>query len=86
MMPWYIIVLIIWHTIGGVGLLTIWVENLRPVDNNNILSPIWIYDKYNLNYFGTGIVCLMFNLLCPMFSVLWWFCKFIKFICTVGRN
>ena len=86
MMPWYIIVLLVWHIFGGLFLLIVWVNKLRPCDDNNLLSPVWIYDEWELNYFGTGVVCLIFNLLCPIFSVFWWSCKFIKFICTVGRR
>ncbi len=86
MMPWYIIVLLVWHIFGGLFLLIFWVNKLRPCDDNNVLSPVWIYDEWELNYLGTGVVCLIFNLLCPIFSAFWWSCKFIKFICTVGRK
>lgn len=84
MIPWYM--LIIWHAIGGLVLLILWTKKFSPLDDNNILSPVWIYNAWKLNYFGTGIVCLSLNLLCPAWSIFWWFCKFVKFICTVGRR
>lgn len=86
MFPWYITVPIIWNVSGGIFLLILWVNALRPFGNNNILSPVWIYDEWNLNYFGTGLVCLIFNPLCPIASIIVWFCIFLKFICTVGRK
>lgn len=86
MYPWYITVPIIWNVLGGLFLLILWVNALSPFGDNNILSPVWIYDEWNLNYFGTGLVCLIFNLLCPIVSIIVWFCIFLKFICTVGRK
>lgn len=86
MIPWYITVLIIWHIYGGLFLMILWVNKFRLLDDNNLLSPIWIYDEWELNYFGTALICLIFNLLCPAFSIIWWFYKFIKFICTAGRT
>ena len=85
--PWYVTVPVIWNVAGGVFLLILWgnlYSNYSP--SNNILSPVWIYDKFKLNYFGTGLLCLIFNLICPVLSVIVWFCIFIKFICTVGRK
>lgn len=84
MIPWC--VLCAWHAIGGLALLILWTKKFSPLDNNNILSPVWIYNAWKLNYFGTGVVCLILNLLCPVLSILWWFCKLVKFICTVGRR
>jgi hypothetical protein len=86
MIPLYVEVLLVWNVLGGLLLLKLWVDTFKPQDSNNILSPIWIYSEWKLNYFGAGIVCLIFNLLCPTFSIILWFCKFTKFICTVGRR
>lgn len=86
MIPWYITVPIIWNVLGGIILLILWVNARGLFKNNNILSPVWIYNEWKLNYFGTGLVCLIFNLLCPIVSIIVWFCIFLKFICTVGRK
>ena len=81
-----IIFLIVWQIVGGVILLLIWTNRYHALStSNNILSPFWIYDEWNLNWFGATITCLLFNLLCPVASIIVWFCKFIKFIFTVGR-
>ena len=50
--------------------------------NADFLSPVWIYKNYKLNWFGTIIVCLCLNILCPILSIGVWFCK----LCTVGRK
>jgi hypothetical protein len=79
-------VLIIWQIVGGVILVILWANRYHArATNNNILSPFFIYDEWELNWFGTIIICLLFNLLCPVATVIVWFCKFIKFIFTVGR-
>ena len=47
------------------------------------LSPFWIYRNYtNLNVFGTALVCIIYNLICPIASICYWFYK----LCTVGRK
>ena len=50
------------------------------------LNPVWIYENYNVNFFGAFILMLLFNLTCPVVTIIYWFCKFIKFICTVGKK
>ena len=75
-----------WNVLGAL-FMTILTANLsRPGYLDNILSPIWIYNAWRLNYFGTGLVCILLNLLCPVWTILVWGFKFLNFICTVGRR
>ena len=50
------------------------------------LNPIDIYDKWNVNYFGCVLLTIIFNLMCPIMTIGYWFFKFMKFVCTVGRR
>ena len=47
------------------------------------LNPIDIYQCFKkVNYFGCFWLTLLFNLICPVVSVCYWFYK----LCTVGRK
>lgn len=77
---------LIWNIIGAVFICIITVGCSRPGYVENILSPVWIYNEWNLNYFGAGLVCILFNLLCPMWTISVWAFMLLKFICTAGRR
>jgi hypothetical protein len=46
------------------------------------INPIWIYRNYKVNFFGTIMVCALYNLIFPIGSICYWFYK----LCTVGRK
>lgn len=46
------------------------------------LDPRYIYKYNRVNYFGAAMVCLLYNLICPLMSIIYWFYK----LCTVGRS
>ena len=48
----------------------------------SFMNPIEIYRTYHVNYFGAALVCIIYNLLCPIGSIGYWIYK----ICTVGRK
>ena len=48
----------------------------------SFMNPIKIYKTYHVNYFGAALVCIIYNLLCPIGSIGYWIYK----ICTVGRK
>ena len=45
-------------------------------------NPIWIYNRYKVNVFGTIVLSIVFNLICPIGTVFYWLYK----LCTVGRR
>ena len=51
-------------------------------DDLSYVNPIKIYKTYRVNYFGAAIICIIYNLLCPIGSIGYWIYK----ICTVGRK
>ena len=50
------------------------------------LNPVWIWKNYKLNIIGTLLLTILFNIVCPIISIIYWVCKFIEWICTVGRK
>lgn len=81
-----ITILGVWNIVGFL-IMTILTANLsRPSYLENILSPVWIYNRWKLNYFGVALVCIFLNLSCPVWTICVWGVTFLKFICTVGRR
>lgn len=77
--------LMLWQIFGFILLVVIHVSSMR-LDNCLLLNPCEVYNEFKVNYFGCGLIVLFANLCCPLFSLLYWFCKFGKFICTIGRG
>ena len=46
------------------------------------VNPVWIYKRYRVNYFGAAVLCILYNLICPIASICYWIYK----LCTVGRR
>ena len=72
--------LMVWSLGGAIilGLLGV----VDKFDDFSFLNPIKIYKIYHVNYFGATIICITYNLLCPIGSIGYWFYK----ICTFGRK
>ena len=51
-------------------------------DDFSFMNPIKIYKTYRVNYLGAAIICIIYNLLCPIGSIGYCIYK----ICTVGRK
>lgn len=72
--------LMIW-SIGGTVFLGI-SGVFDKFDDFSFMNPIKIYRAYHVNYFGAVLICIIYNLLCPIGSIGYWIYK----ICTVGRK
>lgn len=46
------------------------------------VNPIYLYTKFKVNWFGAGLIAIVFNILCFPFSCCYWLYK----LCTVGRK
>ena len=55
---------------------------LDKFDDYSFLNPIKIYKTYHVNYFGAALICIVYNFLCPIGSIGYWFYK----LCTFGRK
>ena len=76
--------LTLWQLFGFILLDIIHIASVRL--NTCLLNPRDVYNEFEVNYFGCGLIVLFANLCCPILSLVYWLCKFIKFICTVGRK
>ena len=67
-------------TLGGVliGILGV----IDEFNDFSYVNPIKIYKTYRVNYFGAALICIIYNLLCPIGSIGYWFYK----LCTFGRK
>ena len=70
----------IW-SVGGVLILCI-CGVLTKFNDFSYVNPIKIYKTYRVNYFGAALICIIYNLLCPIGSIGYWFYK----LCTFGRK
>lgn len=74
--------LIMWIVFGGLF-------SLLPYDSYGLfgsfryLNPFFLYKYHSkLNWFGVICIALLYNLLCPLITIAYWFYK----LCTVGRK
>lgn len=74
----YIILIILWNIVGFAIHLRFMADDLFCMVN-----PFNVY-KYHksLNWFGTLLVTLLYNIMCPVGTICYWFYK----LCTVGRK
>lgn len=72
--------LMVW-SLGGAMILGL-CGTYDKFDDLSYVNPIKIYKTYKVNYFGAAIICIIYNLLCPIASIGYWFYK----ICTFGRK
>lgn len=92
------IIVVVWNVIGF-GILLAYEEGSVVYCNKGsdrvlpYLNPIWLYKNYKVNIIGLLFLTLLFSLICPALSIIYWiavFIKwavvFIKWICTVGRK
>ena len=78
-MIWKALVFIVvtWSVVGfTVSMTAINSEGLEYV------NPVWIYKRYRVNYFGAAVLCILYNLICPIGTICYWIYK----LCTVGRR
>ena len=70
----------VWSVGGGIilGILGV----IDEFDDFSFMNPIKIYKTYRVNYLGAALICIIYNLLCPIGSIGYWIYK----ICTVGRK
>ena len=82
MIVFIIVGLLLWSLIGYCVAYEM-SDNVRwHADGFEYLNPCWIYQYYQVNWFGCILLFLWYSLLCPLGLVIYWFYK----LCTVGRK
>ena len=85
-MDTWIGILFFWNIFGFVVYAGIQLNATWFTDDYSLLNPLDIYALWDVNYFGCALLAIIFNLLCPALTILYWFSKFMHFICTIGRR
>lgn len=87
-MHWYdwLWIILAWSVVGGFILGIAYSAQfegaINMADGWEFVNPIHIYKYNHVNWFGAIVVALIYNALCPIGSVCYWFYK----LCTVGRK
>ena len=84
-LPWYAIMLIVWNLFGGVMLLILSVNRSFPGYSAEMLRYEWLYDEFNVNEFGCTMLTILFNALCPIYTIGYWLVRTLKYLFTTGR-
>lgn len=84
----YIFNVLAWNLIGFLILLLIGAGSkiIGECPNSDFFSPLWLYENFYVNWFGALIMCVILNIICPVWSIGFWIYKFGRFIFTVGRK
>lgn len=77
-------ILFYWSILGFLALITLIlkVHFIGDCPNCDFFMPTYIYKHCKVNWFGAAVLCLFINILCPVWSIGFWFYK----LCTVGRK
>ena len=70
----------IWNIIGFICIL--YPAAKWQTEGFEVLNPKIIYYNVKVNWFGCFWLTLLFNLLCPIITICYWFYK----LCTIGRK
>ena len=87
-MYWYewLLAIFMWSVMGGLILMiarcALTKGAIEMADGWEFVNPVHIYKYNKVNWFGAIIVALIYNALCPIGSICYWFYK----LCTVGRK
>ena len=86
-MDWviWIWIMVVWSVIGGFILVIAHDESngaISMADGWEFVNPIHIHKYDHVNWFGALVVAIIYNTLCPIGAVIYWFYK----LCTVGRD
>lgn len=77
-------ILCIWISINIIALFVLFlmfIDGTNDSANFSFVNPIVIYNHIKVNWFGTWLLAIVFNVLFPAIAIPYWIYK----ICTIGR-
>ena len=79
-MDWFCLYL--WIIVGGASSVLPY-KSYSPFGSFEYLNPLFLYYYHSdLNWFGVICLTLIYNLICPLITIVYWFFK----LCTIGRR
>ena len=62
--------------------LTFLIGALVDAEGLEFVNPIYLYNRFNVNWFGAAFISLLFNILILPVAIFYWIYK----LCTVGKK
>jgi hypothetical protein len=62
-----------------------WYESRQEQKTVFLKDKEWLLMEDNVNGFGCALLTILFNAMCPLYTVGYWFVRTFKYLCTVGR-
>lgn len=78
-----LIIIFFWNLTGFVFYAGIQLNATMFTPDYQLLKPADIKKLWGFNTVGCWITAIFFNLLCPVWSIIYWFSKLIKFLFTL---
>lgn len=77
-------ILLVWNIVGIIiiAIASVYSNFIDFEYGFNWLSPVHIYDKVKVNWFGCLLLTILVNALCPLATFCYWFYR----LCKVGRK
>lgn len=75
------VIMLCWN-VSGLFAFAITQKITNTILIEDMIAPWGVYKHMDVNWFGAIVLTLVFNLLCPIISIGWWF----YWLCTVGRK
>lgn len=85
----FILVGIMWNFFGLVIIGGLSGNRASPIcycDGCEFMHYWWLYNAYEFNHFGTTVLFLWFNLLCPIATICHWIYYGLHKLFTIGRR
>lgn len=83
----FILIFMIWNFAGAL-LFLLSMSLIHPCDDETAeivmdeLNPVWQYKTCKVNWFGAIFLSIIWNLMCPIISIGYWFYK----LCVMRRK
>lgn len=84
-----ILIFTFWNVLGAVILCAIEDSRSSPIHwcpDSSYFHYRWIHDEYEYNHFGTAVMFVFINALCPIATICHWVAYGLCKLFTIGRR